>query len=818
MKRLPLIILMALASLLASLSLPAIAAPRVATEAFVTNRIANAKIAWSAVTNAPTATTSRAGVVQLTASTNSTSATLAPTAFALRSVAQTANTAATTAAAKQDALPYPTNAIPWAAVVKDAISWIGSSGDAGKVLKFLAFGTNPTVGGIQIAWSISNDNNLTSYFYDGVGVKRNGVNEDYLFDTSSTNGIVRRKELGAYKPRQTAKSSPTASGTSAQFIDTISQDANGVITATKKSVRGASTSQTGVVQLSTATNSTSTTLAATPSAVKAVRDEVGAVAVDVASHGERLQAAEQDIDALETGLAAKADAEKAVLGGLTLPADALPVQYWTAANPSAATTSSVVTASYPGTGNYYRLYDATDPENPVFIAKFYTDNAAFYDAALPSVWQITFNGNAGGVNIWPRLVNAETNTYPVVYADALASLSNNLSQAIVDAAPADYANVSNKAYSAVQVESDPTIGLTNGTIYVRGDTLTPLTQHQSLSGYVPTSRTVNSKALSANITLSASDVGAAPSSLSSTVNTISGKVSALETWSIGNDTQLRVENAGATNATLAVLYTNKVMYASATAESNTLAKAAAYTDASALELAQAFDSALASDAWGERTSSGAPSPADTLIVGKPKVAVTGGGNYSYIESSTGGYWVMAVSLGSQWTLESLADAQNPTNPATIALYDMEGNAVQTVTSTSSREAYAVEGEQYISVANVGGNDVITIAYPVVADSAPTLLFSPVVAGLDDFHTYDYWPSNIASVVASGASGMWTNTVTMVGHPGQGFFRAKYTKAGQTYTSFNKPLGLSQIVIGGTTYDLAVETINNKKLIVLTEAE
>ena len=37
-----------------------------------------------------------------------------------------------------------------------------------------------------------------------------------------------------------------------------------------------------------------------------------------------------------------------------------------------------------------------------------------------------------------------------------------------------------------------------------------LTSHQSLSGYVPTTRTVNGKALSANITLSASDVGALP--------------------------------------------------------------------------------------------------------------------------------------------------------------------------------------------------------------------------------------------------------------------------------------------------------------------
>lgn len=38
-----------------------------------------------------------------------------------------------------------------------------------------------------------------------------------------------------------------------------------------------------------------------------------------------------------------------------------------------------------------------------------------------------------------------------------------------------------------------------------------LTSHQSLSGYVPTSRTINSKALTSNISLTASDVGAAAS-------------------------------------------------------------------------------------------------------------------------------------------------------------------------------------------------------------------------------------------------------------------------------------------------------------------
>lgn len=42
---------------------------------------------------------------------------------------------------------------------------------------------------------------------------------------------------GDYKTKQTAKTDPTASGTSVTFIDTITQNANGEITATKKTVR-----------------------------------------------------------------------------------------------------------------------------------------------------------------------------------------------------------------------------------------------------------------------------------------------------------------------------------------------------------------------------------------------------------------------------------------------------------------------------------------------------------------------------------------------------------------------------------------------------
>ena len=53
-----------------------------------------------------------------------------------------------------------------------------------------------------------------------------------------------------YKTKQTAKGDPTASGTTLTAIATISQDANGVITATKKTIQPASGTQDGVMSSS----------------------------------------------------------------------------------------------------------------------------------------------------------------------------------------------------------------------------------------------------------------------------------------------------------------------------------------------------------------------------------------------------------------------------------------------------------------------------------------------------------------------------------------------------------------------------------------
>lgn len=76
----------------------------------------------------------------------------------------------------------------------------------------------------------------------------------------------------AFKTVQLVKPSPSASGDTVTAIDTVAQDENGELTATKKNIRQGTTSQTGIVQLSNATDSTSTTLAATANAVKTSYD------------------------------------------------------------------------------------------------------------------------------------------------------------------------------------------------------------------------------------------------------------------------------------------------------------------------------------------------------------------------------------------------------------------------------------------------------------------------------------------------------------------------------------------------------------------
>lgn len=95
-----------------------------------------------------------------------------------------------------------------------------------------------------------------SLFYDPVRMNRLYLNTPLDVASGGTgarNAVGARTNLeitpaniGA-KPTQTAVADPTASGTAVAFIDSITQNANGVITPTKKTVRSASQRESGLM-------------------------------------------------------------------------------------------------------------------------------------------------------------------------------------------------------------------------------------------------------------------------------------------------------------------------------------------------------------------------------------------------------------------------------------------------------------------------------------------------------------------------------------------------------------------------------------------
>ena len=116
---------------------------------------------------------------------------------------------------------------------------------------------SPTIGGNAIAVSNLQAGNVVLY-----------GSQEYVWNGSTWELLG---DEGSYKLKQTAVSSPAASGNATAFIDTISQDANGRIAVTKKTIPTANTSTLGLTKLHTANDCTTYTSddgGASPAAVK----------------------------------------------------------------------------------------------------------------------------------------------------------------------------------------------------------------------------------------------------------------------------------------------------------------------------------------------------------------------------------------------------------------------------------------------------------------------------------------------------------------------------------------------------------------------
>lgn len=168
------------------------------------------------------------------------------------------------------------------------------------------------------SWTVANLNNgdrvitadAGTITFNGQSLAVVADQELVLWKDTSTNPVtaVWQTSEGNYKLKQTAKTDPTASGTTLTAIATISQDSNGDITATKKTIQSATTSQQGVVQLAGSIGATVASENNKGASEKAVRDAINALDAEKTSNdGTNVQVKVTETDGKISGVSITTD-------------------------------------------------------------------------------------------------------------------------------------------------------------------------------------------------------------------------------------------------------------------------------------------------------------------------------------------------------------------------------------------------------------------------------------------------------------------------------------------------------------------------------
>lgn len=140
--------------------------------------------------------------------------------------------------------------------------------------------------------------------------------------------------------------------------------------------------------------------------------------------------------------------------------------------------------------------------------------------------------------------------------------------------------------------------------------------------------------------------------------------------------------------------------------------------------------------------------------------------------------------------------------------DSEGNNVFEVVKGDKRVVPATTS------AVAAGNNSLTITYNVVSQEHPSIEIC------DDLVEQDWKAEDDAgcpaTVVWGGSSGAYVATVTGRQAMSKMFVKGSYEIGGETYIRNGAPVAFEKVILGGVTYRVTVETVNNKKLMVLTE--
>ena len=363
-----------------------------------------------------------------------------------------------------------------------------------------------------------------------------------------------------------------------------------------------------------------------------------------------------------------------------------------------------------------------------------------------------------------------------------------------------------KGYLTSFTESDPTV-------HAWAKATSKPTYTASDVGAVPTTRTVNSKALSADITLAASDVGAYSSTdgaaLANRVTQTEADVGVLTAYVSGTDAALTITNYNSSTempaAELAVKIEDEAtgsnvlttVWRELTRWDAHNAAVDVYTNAVNAALAEKADKA-----WGLYDSeTGNAAPDGYTSISSERVVLGGGMSYMEVKTTGSSIWVLAANA----PYEPMAAQTN----GTFQVRDADGNALIEIVKGDK----AVVPAQPSSVTTENSATTLVVGYDIISDAHPT---GEVCLDL----TEQDWKSETAAdcpatVVWSGASGAWQVRVTPTTATATCFFRATYEVGGETYVKHNVAIGMSEIVLNGTTYTLGTATIDGHTVLTLT---
>ena len=318
-----------------------------------------------------------------------------------------------------------------------------------------------------------------------------------------------------------------------------------------------------------------------------------------------------------------------------------------------------------------------------------------------------------------------------------------------------------------------------------------------LDNAVPTSRKVNGKALSADITLSASDVGApsiemhnASSNLAATAD---GKASTAIAYLQGDDAkvvvtnydssvtmpsaslQQRVEDADGGTNYWKVVWNELTRWNRFTGDGFDWAAWCGFDCFRTNVLAQIDQKA--DRAWGFYDShTGNWAPDGYTWISSPKIAIAAGLAYQRTITSEGAVWV----LESNGLITETGG--NMTN-GFFRVRDDEGNALLEIVKGGKSTIGANAGS--VTQTIVMGVTHLHIHYAVVSESHPTLRICPALE-LGEWKSEDA-SDCVANVSWTGSSGAWVAEVWGKTDLPRMFVKAEYEVGGETYIKNSAPI-------------------------------